>query len=182
MAAFCAGFLENTLEQDLKAAEQKELTDQLEKDAEDELPHTPPPSKFRKMSGSSDSLGSAPKEAIRKRSSPKAVAKALFPGAHNAPPKPRSEDKKPRAARGSAGAFAGRRPPSDPVKLDCFEQMKADYKKVVMEISKSEKAISLSQEQYWTHMKKALGKVEDGSPQDRFTAAAKEYRQQLGLL
>ena len=146
--------------------------------AEGDVLQTPPASeRLRVKRKSTDSLSSG------KRADPKkSVAKVLFPGGRNTPPKPRSADKKPRAERGTAGTFAGRRPPKDAEKLAQYEMMKADYKKVQAEIQSSGKKISLSQSAYWTHMKKKLDADGPCSPRTRFAAASKEERAKLGLM
>ena len=58
--------------------------------------------------------------------------------------------------------------------------MKEDYKKMQAEISKCGKTVSVSQSEYWAHMKTALDHG-PGSLQSRFAAASKEYRLKLGL-
>ena len=151
--------------------------DALMAPAEGDVLQTPPASeRLRVKRKSTDSLSSG------KQSDPKkSVAKVLFPGGHNTPPKPRSADKKTRAERGTAGTFAGRRPPKDADQLLQFEMMKADYKKMQAEITGSGKKISLSQSNYWAEMKKKLDEAAPGSPRSRFAAASTANRLKLGL-
>ena len=171
MAAFCADFLDQLDDSDMDHREDQQA------EPEERTPEPKP--KKRRMS-SDDSLSSQPK--IAKRDAAARACAAMFsPGAHNAPERKRGKDKKPRAARGSRMTFAGRRPPQDPHKLECFNLMKEDYKNLKTQCAKSKKKISYSQNAYWDFMRTALNQKGPECQKDKFAAAAKRYRESLGL-
>ena len=71
-----------------------------------------------------------------------------------------------RAARGTAGTFAGRRPPTDPIKLQIFLDMKEDYYRWLAEARASKHAntkpsqpdrnFTGQQHDYWNFMQKKM--------------------------
>ena len=69
----------------------------------------------------------------------------------------REDQKTSRAKRGSAGTFAGRRPPKDPIKLALFEAKREAHWKA-KEAAKEAKVRtpSLHQKDYWKHLSKSM--------------------------
>lgn len=183
MASLCVEFLEDLQEERLRESE----TVPVEPCETPPPPPTPTNSKSTTPPAQGGNTAKVPEaepcgsKLLKPHCSKKAIAKALFPGAHQSPVKKRGVDKKARAARGTAGTFAGRRPPKDPVKLEQYQQMQQDYLKLRGEITKSGSKITVSQETYWAHMRQALEKQKVGNGQDRFRAAARAYRGHIGL-
>ena len=120
----------------------------------------------------------------KKRSFQKLVKEAFGPEpASSAPAKPKGPDKKRRAPRGTAGTFAGRRPPTDPEKLEIYDKMREDYDRLRMEAAGSRRKVSISQSAYYDHMRAAMTEMGTEAPaQERFRQAAKLYRCKTGLL
>ena len=82
---------------------------------------------------------------------------------------------KARAVRGSAGTFAGRRPPKDPILKATFESIRDTFPDERIE-AKEKYGITLSQDNYWFHMQKAL-KNNDGN----FDLASDEFKKHLAV-
>ena len=82
---------------------------------------------------------------------------------------------KARAVRGSAGTFAGRRPPKDPILKATFESIRDTFPDERIE-AKEKYGITLSQDNYWFHMQKAL-KANDGN----FDLASDEFKKHLAV-
>lgn len=74
--------------------------------------------------------------------------------------KPKDQEKKEakqRAPRGTAGTFAGRRPPKDPHKLELFNARKAAHEQAKKEAIDAQKKVpTLRQKDYWSHLSTAL--------------------------
>lgn len=71
--------------------------------------------------------------------------------------RPRGSDKVPRASRGSAGTFAGRRPPKDPSLRATFDAIKSSWPAEQKE-AKSKYKVPVGQERYLQFMQAALCK------------------------
>ena len=189
MAAFCSNFLDEDDDLQLQASEEAsapepEPSSTLKEDSEVRTPE-PGCRLKRKSTGGGSELSSEPKhpKASAAKATPKLPAVSLFgpEGAHNPPVKARGADKQKRAQRGTKNTFAGRRPPQDPEKLECYIAMKADYDKLKEDAGKAQLKVSLCQNKYWDHMKEHLAQKGPGSQQDKFKAAALAYRSKVGL-
>ena len=92
----------------------------------------------------------------------------------------RGPDKKPRAPRGSAGTFAGRRPPTGKAPLELFLMMKKEYQADVATRGAGgppgPKKGSIAQEAYWRHMMKHMKQHAEGSRQEKFRDAVAAWR------
>jgi hypothetical protein len=94
------------------------------------------------------------------------------------PDDPPKEAKHTRKSRGTAGTFAGRRPPKDPVKLKLFEAKKDAYmhqQKLAKEGPTGSGAVktpTMKQHAFWDHMSKCL--KGSGGPEG-FRAATAEW-------
>ena len=82
---------------------------------------------------------------------------------------------KARAVRGSAGTFAGRRPPKDPILKATFESIRDTFPDGRNE-AKEKYGITLSLDNYWFHMQKAL-KNNDGN----IDLASDEFKKHLAV-
>lgn len=171
MAGFLQGWLDEREEEELCASEC--VAQHAQTQSTSQQPNG-------SIAGGKSSVGGEP------TTSKSAMSKCLWPGAHRSPEKKRGIDKVKRAARGSAGTFAGRRPPKNPTKLAFYNQLKQDYEKTMKEIKstpkngKKTKPATMSQESFWQHMRSAM-KKDAGSPQERFAKGAKEFRAKMGL-
>ena len=89
-------------------------------------------------------------------------------------------DKKLRAARGSVGTFAGRRPPKGKAQLELFLMMKKEYEADVATRRAGgaplPKKGSMAQEAYWAHLMKHMKQQAEGSQQEKFQAAVAAWR------
>ena len=80
-----------------------------------------------------------------------------------------------RAKHGTAGTFAGRRPPKDPILKATFESIRDTFPEERVE-AKEKYGITLSQDNYWFHMQKAL-KSNNGN----FDLAYDEFKKHLAV-
>ena len=126
------------------------------------------------------------------KSKAKAKAAVQGPQVRDAQPKPKAKAK---AASGSAGTFAGRRPPTNPASRSKFDELKAHYMQARLETLNQEaedqetgrpspkeqrkvRKFSENQKKYWSSMKSRMKALaEAGVPgADRMRMAAADWR------
>lgn len=96
-------------------------------------------------------------EAVTEKPRARSAYKSKVP---NDQRKPRSADKFPRKKRGSAGTFAGRRPPKDPDLFTAFQEMKDSFhEEKLQKVQKKQcKERNVSSSVYMTFMKEEMKK------------------------